>query len=248
MKNWYFRNFNYVLFSLFLTVIIAIGYDYFSGSEWLFRFILPIAIPLFSGLYFLKYKFLNLPFVFFLLFSLLGNAFRLINLKTENLYILNILSLAALVGLVCLAVQKFKIREVHKLVGIYLLTVFTISIFFIYEVIHIFRYFILEDTDFYLFVLNSLGLLVLAFMSFGFYLNKQTKSAILFLTGSICFAFASIIDYFVIYFAYNWNFLFLHKLLYVVGLYQMFKFMIEEHSRLKPIEDYEVFYSEVTFA
>lgn len=248
MKNWYFRNFNNVFFGLFLTIIISIGFDYFSTSESLIRFVLPTIVPLFSILYFIKYKFLNIPFIFFLLFSFLGNALRLVNLKTEDFYILNIMSLVALVSVVCIAAQKFKIKEVHKLVGIYLLTVFTISLFFVYEVIDIFRYFILEDTDFYLFVLNSLGLLVLTFMSFGYYLNTQTKSAILFLTAAICFGFASLIDYFVIYFAYNWNFIFLHKLLYAVGLYQMFKFMVEEYNRVKPIEDYEVFYSEITFA
>ncbi|WP_370476707.1 hypothetical protein [Tamlana flava] len=250
MKNWYSRNFNNVFFGLFLTIIISIGFDYFYGSENLLQFILPTIIPVFSGVYLIKYKFQNIPFIFFLFFSFLGNAFGLVNLKTEDFYILNITSLAALVSLIFISGQKFKVKEVHKLVGIYLLTVFTISLFFVYEVIDIFRYFILEDTDFYMFVLNCLGLLVFAFMSLGYYLNTQTKSAILFLTAAICFAFTSLVDYFVIYFAYNWNFIFLHKLLYVVGLYQIIKFMIEEHSlnRLKPIEDYEVYYSEITFA
>ena len=77
-----------------------------------------------------------------------------------------------------------------------------------------------------LFGIKSLSLIVLTFVSFGVYLYTQTKQSELFLTGAIFIGFSVIMNYINLYYLYNWSFVLLQRVLYAVGLFIIFKFIM----------------------
>ncbi|NJX14984.1 hypothetical protein [Tamlana crocina] len=199
----------------------------------------------------MKRKQLGLPIISFLLFTFLGNAFLVIFFEANYVGISNMLYLLALVSLIFNLVPQFKMQLENRntWLVVYLLAMFMIGLCFLLEISRVFRALVLNDVEFYVFVFQALSLLVLGVLSFGMYLNTQSHSAIRFLVAILCFGFALAVNYVSTFYLYDFIFELLSSIFYVSGLYFIFKFLWTENKikPQKPIEDCEVFYSEIVF-
>ncbi len=126
----------------------------------------------------------------------------------------------------------------NKLIGAYLFVVFVITLYFLYVIYSIMQTVVANETEVLLFGIKSLSLIILTFVSFGVYLNTQTKQSALFLTAVIFFGLSVIMNYINLYYLYDWTFVLLQRLLYAIGLYVIFKFIMEVHitKKAKPIK------------
>ncbi|OEJ98761.1 hypothetical protein A8C32_06070 [Flavivirga aquatica] len=228
MKNWYKSTFNKVFFGALLTLIVVNVVVAITENELLLQSTMPLFIPVFCIFFFIKYKYLSIPFISFLLFSFFGDT-SVIFFKGDTVYhASNIFYFLSFTYLIFIIIPKFKFLEVDKLIGAYLLVVFLINLYFLYVLYGGLREVMLDNTGVILFVVKSLVLIVLGFAAFGVYLNRQTKQSILFLIAIICFSFSAILDYINVYYLHNWSFVMLFRVLYALGLYFVFRSVIED--------------------
>ena len=192
-------------------------------------------IPVFLIFYLVKYKSLKVVFISFLLFSFLGDVSLTFFSNETFVKISSILYFLSYLYLIVMVIPKFKLLKVDKLIGVYLFGVFVINIFFLYTLFSILKVIIPDGTEVLLFGLKSLSLIVLAFISFGVYLNTQTKQSILFLVAVIFMAFSTILNYVNLYYLYHWSFEMLYRALYGVGLYFIFRYTIADNKYKKTI-------------
>ncbi len=243
-----------VFVGLFLLVLLAICSTAFTENILNLRFVILLTVPLFAVLYFLKSRAPSPLMGFFLLFAFLGNAFSIIFSEAKYVGVSNILYLAASVCLLINVQPKFKrsMQNKNSWLVSYLLGMFVIGLCFLFEITHVFSLLVLKDIEFYVFVFQGIGLLLLVFMSFGVYLNTQSPSAISFLVASISFGFALAVSYISAFYLYDWAFVQLSSLFYLSGLYFMFKYLLMENKKktkiTKRIEECEVLYSEIVYA
>lgn len=148
----------------------------------------------------------------------------------------NILYILSYAQLLIIVLPRFKIFKVDRLIGIYLLVVFAINVYFLYTIYEVLKVIIPEQNEVLLIGVKSLTLIILAFISFAVYLNTQTKQSILFLVATICFAFSAILNYVNHYYLYDWSFVMLNRAAYILGLYLLFKYFIIENKIRKPSE------------
>ena len=227
------------LFFCVLLLLIAINFlGAFYHKELFMQTASLLFIPVFLLVFLIKYKKLSLPFISFLVLSFLGDISSVFLNNDTTFYISNILHALSFVYLLLIVIPKFKLFNLDKIVGLYLVVVFFINIYFLFALQGVLKSTISDDIEVNLFTAKSLVLIILAFLSFGIYLNTQTKRSILFLASSVCFGFSTIIDYVNLYYFYDWNFIMLHKILYALGLYFLFSYaMIENYvKKFEPVE------------
>jgi hypothetical protein len=146
----------------------------------------------------------------------------------------SILYMISYLFLIIIIAPKFKLVEVNKLIGAYLFVVFLIINYFLYTAYNILQTVIPNSTEVLFFGLKSMALIILAFVSFGVYLNRQTKESVLFLTAVVFLGLSAIIFYVNLYYIYNWSFELLQRILYAIGLYILFKYVIFLNITRKP--------------
>ena len=197
-------------------------------------------IPVFLVFFFVKNNYLGFAFVSFLLCSFLGDISYYFLPKENVLNTSNLLYILSYSQLLIIALPKLKIFKLDRLIGIYLLVVFSITLYFLFTIYEILKMIIPEENEVILIGVKSLTLIILAFVSFAVYLNTQTKQSILFLIVTICFAFSGIINYINYYYLYDWSFIMLHRAAYILGLYFLFKyFSIENKIRKHKVINYK---------
>ncbi|MDO5970197.1 hypothetical protein Q4Q35_10300 [Flavivirga aquimarina] len=202
-------------------------------------------IPVFLICYLVKHKSLGFVFVSFLLFSFLGDMSLSFFTNETFIKVSSILYFLSYLYLIAIIIPKFKLLDVKKLIGVYLLGVFIINIFFLYTLYSVLQVIIPDKTEVLLFGLKNLSLIVLAFVSFGVYLNTQSRQSILFLVAVIFIAFSTILNYVNLYYLYHWSFEMLYRVLYGIGLYFIFKYVIADNKSKKNIlEIKKAFYSD----
>ena len=240
MKNWIRLTFNNVFFGVLLTLIGLSVFSAISKYEFPLNSPIPLFVPILLIVFFYKYNFLSIPVILFLLFSFLGDVYTVF--FTDEAVILNLLTyklssifyILSYISLIVVAVSKFKILAVDKLVGIYLVVVFSINLYFLYTIFEILKVLIPDASEITMFGLNSLLLMILGFISFGVYLNTQTKQSISFLIAAICFAFSVILNYINLYYVYDWSLVMLNRAIYALGLYHIFRHLIIENKNRTP--------------
>lgn len=191
-------------------------------------------IPVFLVFFFVKNNYLGFAFASFLVCSFLGDISYYFFPTESVLKISNLLYILSYSQLLIIVLPKFKIFKLDKLIGIYLLVVFSISLYFLFIIYEILKMIIPEENEVLLIGVKSLTLIILAFVSFAVYLNTQTKQSILFLIVTICFAFSVIINYINYYYLYDWSFVMLNRAAYILGLYFLFKYFSIENKIRKP--------------
>lgn len=233
MKNWFKPTFNKVFFCALLVLISLSFVSANSEDELILHSTLPMFIPIFLTLFLTKYNYLNTGLIFFLFFSFIGDlSYLLYDYKIIVPEFLEISYVISYLILIIVGLSKFKILEVNRIIGVYLVVVFSINLYFLYSIFEILK--VLIDTDeIIMLVANSLTLMIVTFVSFGVYLNTQTNQSISFLIASICFAFSVILNYVNQYYLYDWSFVMLNKAIYALGLYHIFKYAIVESNNRK---------------
>lgn len=222
---------------LALIILIFVNVIAFStNNNLLIQTILALVIPVFLIFYFLKNKVLGIVFSSFLIFSFLGDTSSLFfsdDMITKTSSILYFLSYMYLIIMIA---PKFKFFELDKLIAAYLIGVFSITLYFLNVFYNIVNAVLPDTLEVMLFGFKSLILIILAFLAFGVYLNTQSKQSAVFLTAVICFVFSVILNYINIYYLYDLNFLFIERILYVIGLYLLFSYITKEKTIKKPLE------------
>ncbi|GAA3589021.1 hypothetical protein Q4Q39_14330 [Flavivirga amylovorans] len=216
--------------------LIAISFFVaFTQDSLLLKSTMALFIPVFLMFYLIKHKTLGVIFISFLLFSFLGDISLTFFSDETLIKVSSILYFLSYLYLIVIIIPKFKLLKVDRLIGVYLFGVFIINIFFLYTLYSLLKVIIPDQTEVLLFGLKSLSLIILAFISFGVYLNTQTKQSILFLVATIFIALSTILNYINLYYLYHWSFEMLHRTLYAVGLYFIFKYIIVDNKHKRTI-------------
>lgn len=194
-----------------------------------------LLIPFFLIAFSIKNRIVNLLFISFLVFSFFGDASGLFLANDSGTTSSNTMYLFSYIGLIVLSVSKFKLADIDKVVGFYLLGILLINGYFLYTLCSMLNALITDGMEMMLFGTKSMALILLVFISFAVYLGKQTKASILFLIMAICFAFSDVLNYVVHYYVYNWSILMIDRLLHITGLFFAFKYIIETNKASKGI-------------
>ncbi|WP_100615573.1 hypothetical protein [Confluentibacter citreus] len=187
-------------------------------------------IPFFLIAFCIKNRIINLVFIAFLVFSFLGDASGLFLVNDSGTASSNAMYLFSYIGLIVIGASKFKLVDIDKVVGFYLLGILLINGYFLYSLCSMLSALIVDGTEMILFGTKSMALILLVFISFAVYLGKQTKASILFLMMAICFAFSDVLDYVVHYYVYNWSILMIDRLLHIAALFFAFQYIIETNK------------------
>ncbi|WP_100612297.1 hypothetical protein [Confluentibacter lentus] len=194
-------------------------------------------IPFFLIAFSVKNRIVNLVFIAFLVFSFFGDASGFFLANDSGTTSSNTMYLFSYIGLIVLSVSKFKLADIDKVVGFYLLGILLINGYFLYTLCSMLSALITDGMEMMLFGIKSMALILLVFVSFAVYLGKQTKASILFLIMAICFAFSDVLNYVVHYYVYNWSILMIDRLLHITGLFFAFKYIIETNKASKGAYD-----------
>ncbi len=230
MKNLFKTTFDKVFFCALLVLIALSIVSAVSEDRLLLSSTLPLFIPVFLSFFLLKHNYLSIGLIFFLFFSFLGDVSYFFD--DYDILMTNFSETSYLISYVVMtiiALSKFKILEVNRIIGIYLVVVFSINLYLLYIIFEVLRI-VIDSNEIIMIGANSLVLMILSFVSFGVYLNTQTKQSISFLVASICFAFSVILNYVNQYYLYDWTFVMISRTLYALGLYQVFKYAIIENK------------------
>ncbi len=232
MKNWLNLTFNKMFFGALLGLLAINAFVTFTQNSLMLKSTMALFIPVLLIFYLVKYKTLGVIFISFLFFSFLGDISLTFFSNETFVKVSSILYFLSYLYLIAIVVPKFKLFKVDKLIGVYLLGVFVINLFFLYTILKVI---ISDNTEVLLFGLKSLSLIVLAFISFGVYLNTQSRQSILFLVAVIFIIFSTILNYVNLYYLYHWSFEMLHRVFYGAGLYFIFRYIISDNKYKKTI-------------
>ncbi|GAA4302779.1 hypothetical protein [Aestuariibaculum suncheonense] len=224
MKNW-IANISDKVFVLALSLLIAVSFiAVMTSSTSLMTYSLLLFIPLFLILYFSKYKYLTFSFIAFLLFSFLGDASCLFFEDDALIKASSVFYFLGFMYLLIMVLPKFKLSEVQSLVGGYLIGVFSIVLFFLFQIYQVLQDLVNSIIELQLFGAKSLSLVLLGFISFGVYLNTQTKKSGQFLIATVSLSFSVALNYVSLYYVHHLEFVVIERLLYATALYFLFKY------------------------
>ncbi|WP_141675574.1 hypothetical protein [Formosa haliotis] len=184
-------------------------------------------VPLFVVVYLLNAAHLSVFLISFLSFSFLGDVTSVYYqnshvLKSSNLfYFLSYLSLLGIVA------PKFKGIQFGKLIGGYLLIVFLINAYLMFQLYMVLEDVIFEPDELTFFALRNITLIVLGFVSFAVYLNSDSSASILCLVMSICLIFSEVLFYIRNYYISDWTLVLLDRSLYGLSLACLYYYMKE---------------------
>ncbi len=223
-------SFNKVFFGALLLLVTVSIFGTYSEDVLVLQTTKALFIPVFLILFFIKNKALSLPLISFFLFSFLGDASLVffeneIFIKASSSFYF--LSYICLIGI---AISKFKLFEIDKVVGIYLIVIFLINAYFLYTLYGILKVIVPDSLEVFLFGVKNISLILLIFLAFGKYLANDTKPSILFLMVALCLVFSTILNYVSLYYVYSWSFVMLERVIYVIGIYLLLNYVMEENK------------------
>ncbi|WP_445738083.1 hypothetical protein [Mariniflexile sp.] len=234
MKTWFKLSFNSVFLGAFILLIAINIIGFVKQDALIMQTAMPLFIPVLLIFFFVKYRSLGIMFVSFLVFSFLGDISSMFLAEDSLIQTSSILYLLSFLYLILMVVPKFKFHHLDKIIGIYLLVVLSINLYFLYTLYIVMKAVIPNPTEVLLFGIKSLTLIVLGFLAFAVYLNTQTKQSVLFLTAVLFFSLSAMLNYIGMYYFYNWSFDLLQRILYAIGLYVMFKYIIVQNANKQP--------------
>ncbi|WP_142786489.1 hypothetical protein [Changchengzhania lutea] len=230
MKNYLKNNFNKVFFSTLLLILSAHFIGFYTETQILIQLSKLMLIPLMLLVLSVHLKSIAFPLLVFLIFSFMGDMSSVFQSNPDSLRSESVIYFLSYIYLASVVIPKFKIFEIDKLIGIYLLLVFIINVYFLFILYGVLKAVIPDSTELLVFGLKSLSIIVLIFVSFGVYLNTQSESALLFLLAVMCFAFSTVLEYVSVYYLYHWSFEMFNNMIYTLGIYFIFKYSLEIHK------------------
>lgn len=228
MKNWNIYSFNTVILSALFFLLTVNAFAVFYKDSSFVQFINALSVPVFVVFSLIKYKSDNISFLFFCLFVFLSDSSGLFLQEVNMFYGSSIFYVAACIHLLILVLPKLDIYHIDKSIKAYLLLMFLIATFFLSLVYNTMGHVFFNSVEAIFFVVKSLACIILGLVSFGVYLRYQNKKSIIFLAAIICFGFSLIFNNLNIYYLSEWRFSLLDRWLHIVGVFFVFKFIIEE--------------------
>lgn len=230
MKNWNLFTFNKVFFAVFFILAVINSLAVFIKDDVIMQSLKSLSVPVFFIFFFVKHHRISIPLIVFLIFAFMsesaGSLFPDFNVVcTESLFYC-----FAFLQLFVLVLPKFKFMKFDGLIKAYLLMMFGVTLCFFKILYDLVGMEFLESAEALLFSGKSLVLIILIFVAYGVYLDIQSKQSILFLIATVCFGFSCAIDYLSFSFVNNWIFMVLNRIIYLLGMYFIFKFIIEENK------------------
>lgn len=230
MKNWNLFTFNKVFFAAYFLLAVINSLAVFIEDDVFIQSLRPLSIPVLLIFFYLRKNEINTSMVFFLFFAFLsesaGSIFSDFNsVCTESMFLC-----IAFIQLIVLMLPRFKFTQFDGLIKVYLLMMFGVALFFFKVLYDLVGMPFLEQAEAMFFSAKSMVVVILVFISYGVYLNVQSKQSILFLIATVCFGFSNALDYLNFSFVNNLGFLVLNRVIYLLGLYFVFKFIIEENN------------------
>ena len=215
------ENMFFVISFFFLIALNLIGC--FLESKHFFKVLFPFFVPLFS-IYLIKFKYCNSLFISFLMFSFLGDLSLVLHFfEGKATSLLYLLSYFCLILLVLPEVQFIKIQN---LVKTYLFLVLAIAIYFIYALYLKLLGFINDDVTLLLVTLKIIGLVFLSFIALSLYFKEDSMKNVMFLIAVICIDFSAFLNFVNLYYLFNWSFVALEGIFYVLSIYFLFRYVI----------------------
>lgn len=224
MKKLALPIFSKLLLAVLLVTLLLNLIGIFSNNQILIQASFALLIPVFVTVFILRYKKLNLVLISFLGFSLLGNISRVYINDLSFSFISDAFYLISFAYLILMIAPHFKFQRIDKIIAGYLVLVFSINLYLLYALYSFLLVIIPDDLGVKVFAIKSLVLIVLAFVALGVYLNYQTQKSIFFLAAVACFGFSLILEYVNGYYSSSFSYLMIHRMLYVVGIYFIFKY------------------------
>lgn len=233
LKNWLQIGYNKIFICVLLVLIAFNVLATISENEALLQLSKPLFIPVCVMYYLVKNKYINPVYILCLVFWFLGD-FSSVFFSNEQLLLIS--SLFYCISYLCLvyaALLKLNKLNFDMVIGGYLIIVFAINAFLMYELFAVLKLQIPNGIEVALFGIKSMALVVLCFVAFIAYLNSDTKEAILFLVMALCFVFADVLYYISNYYIYNLSFVMLDRVLHIFGLFFLFNYVIEQNRKRK---------------
>lgn len=230
MKSSFLISFNKIFFSVLLLLISINILGTYSEDVLFLQTTKALFIPVLLILFFIKNKLLSIPFISFFIFSFLGDislAFFENEILIKASSVFYFLSYMCLIGVI---LSKFKLFEIDKVVGVYLIVVFLINAYFLYTLYGMLKAVVPDNLEVLLFGIKNISLILLIFLAFGKYLAKDTKPSILFLMVALCLVFSTILNYVSLYYVYSWSFVMLERIIYAIGIYLLLNYVMEENK------------------
>jgi hypothetical protein len=216
--NWIKQSDNKILLFVLLLFFLKV-ISFFTIGENFLRFTEPWVLLSILLLFIYKYRNISLVLKGFILFALIGEVSGLFDMQIKGI---DIEAIAYCLGYICLiyeALYKIKKFKINFVIALYLIFVFSVNIYFIYELYDIFKEVIVNNLELSLIVFRLVSLLLFSLFSFTVYLSSETKQSILLLLMSISLIFSDILYLINEYYLYLWLFELLSKTLYLVTFY-----------------------------
>lgn len=183
----------------------------------------------------LKNKYINPLLIGFLIFSFLGDFSSVFFSDTILVQIASLFYCLSYLCLVFAAISRIRNFKMDAVVGAYLIIVFVINSYLMYELFSILQIKISDSKEILFFGIKSIALMILAFTAFLAYLNRDSKTSILFLGMALTFVFADVLYYISNYYVYHYSFVVLDRVLHVFGLFFLFNYMIAVNRKRKKV-------------
>lgn len=222
--NWIKQSDNKILIFVLLLFILK-GISFFTSGENFLRFTEPWVLLSILLLFIYKYRKISIVLKGFILFALLGDVSGLFDMQIKGI---ELEAIAYCLGYICLiyeAIYKIKKFKINFVIALYLIFVFSVNIYFIYELYDIFKEVIVNNLELSLIVFRLVSLLLFALFSFTVYLSSETKQSISLLLMSISLIFSDILYLINEYYLYLWIFDLLSKSLYLVTFYCLYLYV-----------------------
>lgn len=230
MKNWNLFSFNKIFFIVFFVMAVLNSLAVIIEDDVVMLLVKSMSVPVFLIFFYVRNNKINISLMVFLIFAFLsessGILFPDLNVVcTESLFYC-----FAFIQLIVLILPKFKFIQLDGLIKAYLLMMFGVTLFFFKILYDLVGVEFLERAEAMLFSAKSFVLMILVFVAYGVYLHIQNKQSILFLIAVVCFGFSCVLDYLNFYFINKWSFMVLNRIIYLFGMYFIFRFVIEANK------------------
>ncbi len=224
-NNWIKDSDNRML--LFVSILVSFNLiSFFTGSDQLLQLVEPVLILPILFFFFYKYSKIRIVLIGFLIFAIIGDLSSLVDLYA---YGLEIETIAYCLGYLCLiyeAINRIRRLNISIVMSIYLIVVFAVNFYFLYNLYDIFQEAISNRIELALIAIRVISLFLFSLFSFTVYLSSESKQSILLLLMAICLTFSDIIYLIAEYYMYHWVFEILSKALYLSMFYCFYRYVV----------------------
>lgn len=231
MKDWNLFSFNKVFFAAFfvLAVINSLAVIVEDNGS-IMALLKCLSIPVFLIFFYIKKNKINMLLIFFLAFAFLGESTETLFHNLNDICAQSIFYCFAFIQLIVLMLPKFNFIQVDGLIKAYLLMLFGVTVFFLKVLYDFVGIDFLNNIEAMLFTIKCFMIMILNFIAYAVYLHVQSKKSVLFLIATVCFGFSCLLDYLIFSFSNTWSFIMLNRIIYLLGIYFIFRFLIEENK------------------